>query len=261
VVDGVARTTNLPWVVDEEKLESDLGVPKVRLLNDLAAAALGCMRVKRADKVTLARGQSPKVGNIAVMSAGTGLGEALLVRDRHHFVACATEGGHADFAPTSAVEVELLWYLRAKLAVDHVSYERILSGPGLGHLYDFFVERYGEEPQVARRLRVDDPHPVITSLGLAKKSPAAAQAVDLFARVCGAEAGNLALKGFALAGVFLCGRMAMEIVPARKAAFLQGLRAKGRMTELLSLIPVTIVTDSLVGLTGAGYLAARLASS
>jgi glucokinase len=155
----------------------------------------------------------------------------------------------------------VLSFLKKRLSLDHVSYERVLSGPGIGHLYDFFVGRYGEPAAVARRLRVADRHPVISSLGLSNKSRAATAAVDLFARVYGAESGNLALKGLALGGIFLSGRMAGEILPPKKAAFLAGLRAKGRMAELLSRIPVTIVTDSFVGLTGAGHLAARLSAS
>jgi glucokinase len=261
VVDGVAHTTNLPWVVDERVLARDLDIPRVALVNDLAAAAIGCTRAARESRVVLARGHAPRAANIAVIAAGTGLGEALLVWDRDHFVPCATEGGHADFAPTSAIEVELLEFLQKTLGIDHVSYERVLSGPGIGHVYDFFVERFGETAANRRKLKAADRHPIISALGLAGDSFAAAQAIELFAHVYGAEAGNLALKGLALGGVYLCGRMAAEILPPRKAAFLFGLRTKGRMAELLARIPVTIVTDSFVGLTGAGYLAARLAAS
>jgi glucokinase len=260
VVDGVSRTTNLPWVVDENQLSRDLGIPRVWLLNDLAAAAVGCTHAGRAAKVLLARGQPPRTGNVAVISAGTGLGEALLIWDRDHYVPSASEGGHTDFAPTSALESELLDFLRKRVG-GRVSYERILSGPGFAHVYDFFRERDGEDAKNDRRLRVADRSPIISSLGLSKKSRAAMHAVDLFARVYGAEAGNLALKGLAVGGVYLCGRMAAEILPTKKAAFLSGFRDKGRMADLLSRVPVTIVTDSLVGLTGAGYLAARLAAS
>jgi glucokinase len=261
VVDGVSRTTNLPWVVDENKLARELGIQRVWLVNDLAAAAVGCTHVARSSTVTLARGEPPRAGNIAVISAGTGLGEALLIWDRDHYVPSASEGGHVDFAPTSPLEDELLSYLRAKLGADRVSYERILSGPGLGHVYDFFRDRDGEDAKNARRLRTADRPPVISALGLSKKSRAAVQAIELFARVYGAESGNLALKGLSVRGVYLCGRMAAEILPPMKKAFLSGFRDKGRMADLLSRVPVTIVTDSLVGLTGAGYLAARLAAS
>ncbi|HKQ68804.1 MAG TPA: glucokinase [Polyangiaceae bacterium] len=262
VVDGVARPTNLPWVIDQRELSAELGIPKVSLLNDLAAVAIGCTRLARASRIVIAKGKAPKGGNIAVIAAGTGLGEALLIWDGDHYVPCATEGGHTDFAPTSDLEVDLLAFLRRRLKADRVSYERVLSGPGLGNLYDFFVERHGGElPAVERRLAKGDRNATISALGLAKKSRPAADAVDLFAGVYGAEAGNLALKGLSLGGVFLSGRIATDIIPRKKALFLQSMRDKGRMGELLARVPVTISKDRLVGLTGAGYLAARLVAA
>ena len=260
VVNGISHTTNLPWVIDAKKLGRELGIPRVWLLNDLAAAAVGCTRVAASSTISLTRGRPVPKGNIAVIAAGTGLGEALLVWDHDHYVPLATEGGHADFGPTSSVEIELLMYLYQRGGGEHVSYERILSGSGLGQLYDFFEEREGEDARNARRLRAVDRPPVIAALGLSKKSHVAWHAVDLFARIYGAEAGNLALKGFAVGGVFLCGKIAATLLPPQKATFLEAFREKGRMSELLSRMPITIVTDSLVGLTGAGYLAAHLAS-
>jgi glucokinase len=259
VVNGISRLTNLPWIVDEKKLSRDLGIPKVTVLNDLAAVAIGCTRVGPAVRVVVSAGKPPKKGgNVAVIAAGTGLGEALLVWDRDHYIPCATEGGHTDLGPTSDIEIELLVYLRKRLKVEHVSYERVLSGPGLGNVYDFFVERRGgEEPAIVKKLAKGDRNAMITSLGLAGKSRAAADAVDIFARMYGAEAGNLALKGLTYAGVYLCGRIAAEIIPRKKSLFLAGMRDKGRLVDLLSRMPVTIVKDSLVGLAGAGYLAAR----
>jgi len=260
VVDGKAQLGNLPWVLDEKTLSRELGIPIVRLVNDLVAAAIGCTFVRRADTITLARGKPVNQGNMAVIAAGSGLGEALLVWERDRYVPQPTEGGHADFAPSSPLEDELLSYLRFRTSPDHVSYERILSGPGLGHLYDFFVAQLGETPANRRRLGTKRRNAVISLLGLARKSRPAAQAVDLFARICGAESGNLALKGLTTGGLFLCGQIAAEILPRKKAAFLSAMRTKGRMSELLTQIPVTIVTDTLVGLAGAGSLAASLAS-
>jgi glucokinase len=261
VVDGVAHISNLPWVLDEKALSREIGIPIVRLFNDLEAAAIGCTRVGRSDTVTLARGKPVREGNKAVIAAGTGLGEALLVWEGDHFVPQPTEGGHADFASSSPIEDELLSYLRFKLSPHHVSYERVLSGPGLGNLYDFFAAQLGEAPANQRRIGQKDRNRAITLLGLSRKSRPAAKAVDLFARIYGAEAGNLVLKGLTTGGLFLCGRMAAEILPRKKVAFLSAMRAKGRMSDLLTRIPVILVTDSFVGLTGAGYLAARLASS
>jgi len=261
VVNGISQVTNLPWVIDERKLARQLKIPRVSLMNDLAAVAIGCTRLGPSARTVLAKGRPPKgVNNIAVIAAGTGLGEALLVWDRDHYVPCQTEGGHADFAPTSELEVDLYHFLKRRLAIARVSYERVLSGPGLGNVYDFFVERDGEETANAKELENGDRNAKIAGLGLSGKSRAASQAVDLFARVYGSESGNLILKGLALGGVFLSGRIANDIIPHRKDIFLAGLREKGRLGALVERVPVTVVKDSLVGLAGAGYLAARLAS-
>jgi len=260
VVNGISTVTNLPWVIDERKLARQLKIPRVSLMNDLAAVAIGCTRLGPAALTVLAKGRPPKGVNIAVIAAGTGLGEALLVWDRDHYVPCQTEGGHADFAPTSELEVDLYHFLKRRLAIARVSYERVLSGPGLGNVYDFFVERDGEESANATELENGDRNAKIAALGLSGKSRAASQAIDLFARVYGSESGNLILKGLALGGVFLSGRIANDIIPHRKDIFLAGLRDKGRLSPLVERVPVTVVKDSLVGLAGAGYLAARLAS-
>jgi len=260
VVNGVSQVTNLPWVIDERKLSRELKIPHVSLMNDLAAVAIGCTRLGPAARTVLSKGRPPKGGNIAVIAAGTGLGEALLVWDHDHYVPCQTEGGHADLAPTSELEVDLYHFLKRRLSITRVSYERVLSGPGLGNVYDFFVDRDGEESANAKELESGDRNAKISAMGLAGKSRAASQAIDLFSRVYGSEAGNLILKGLALGGIFLSGRIANDIIPHRKDIFLAGLREKGRLSPLVERVPVTVVKDSLVGLAGAGYLAARLAS-
>jgi glucokinase len=260
VIGGVADVTNLPWkVIDQRKLAKELGIPKVSLINDLAAGAVGCTIVAPSSRLTISKGKPEKEANIAVIAAGTGLGEALLVWDGEKHVPSAAEGGHCDFPPNSEIEVELWNYLRGMFG--HVSIERVLSGPGLGHIYDFFVRRYGGETfEIGEEMSSGDRNANIASLGLAKKSRAAADAVDLFSRIYGAESGNLFLKGLALGGVYLLGKIATTIVPRKKTDFLAGMRYKGRMTELLATAQVTVVTDRFVGLTGAGYLAARLAA-
>jgi glucokinase len=260
VVNGISQVTNLPWIIDERKLARELKIPHVSLMNDLAAVAIGCTRLGPSARIVLAKGRPLKGVNIAVIAAGTGLGEALLVWDRDHYVPCQTEGGHADFAPTSELEVDLYHFIKRRLSISRVSYERVLSGRGLGNVYDFFVERDGEETANAKELENGDRNAKISALGLSGKSRAASQAVDLFARVYGSESGNLILKGLSLGGLYLSGRIANEIVPKRKEMFLAGLREKGRLSPLISRVPIVVVKDSLVGLTGAGYLAARLAS-
>jgi glucokinase len=262
VVGGIADVTNLPWrVIDERKLAKELGIRKVSLINDLAAGAVGCTLVKPSARVVISKGKRVKGGNIAVIAAGTGLGEAFLVWDGQKYVPSPTEGGHCDFAPNSELEVELWSFLRSVVGKGHVSVERTLSGPGLGHIYDFFVRKHGGETlAIAEKLSSGDRNATIAALGLSKKSRPAAAAVGLFSRIYGAETGNLTLKGFAVGGVFLLGRIGSTIVPRKKAHFLSGMRYKGRMGELLAEVPVTVVTDRFVGLTGAGHLAAQLAA-
>jgi glucokinase len=265
VVGGVVRATNLPWTADERRLARDLDIPRLKLVNDLAALAVGCTRVGRASKTVLSRGRAVEGANMAVIAAGTGLGEALLIWDGKRFLPCATEGGHSDYGPTTDLEVDLFRHVRRGIRGPHVSNEDVLSGPGLGRMYDFFVARDAggasrETAAVARRLASGDRNAAITELGLAKKSRAAADAVDLFASIYGAEAGNLVLRGLALGGLFVCGGIAARIVPVKKALFLAAMQNKGRMAKLLSKVPVTLVEDSFVGLVGAGHLAARLAA-
>jgi glucokinase len=268
VVEGKVRATNLPWMADERRLARELGIPKLKLVNDLAAVAIGCTLLGRREKVVVSRGHAVSESNMAVIAAGTGLGEALLVWDGKRHIPCATEGGHSDYAPTSDLEMHLLAHLQDELRGGHVSTEQFLSGPGLGRMYDFFLahedgghDGKGNEPAaVVRRLAKGDRNAAIAELGLARKSRPAAAAVHLFASMYGAEAGNLVLRGLALGGLFVCGSIATAIIPAKKAVFLTAMRNKGRMAKLLSQVPVTLVDDRLVGLAGAGHLAARLAA-
>jgi glucokinase len=259
---GVAAITNLPWRIDERILVRRLRIPRVRLANDLAVIARGCLEVPPASTVLLTpSGPARRGHNLAVIAAGTGLGEARLVwvGDRH--VALPTEGGHRDFAARTPVEIDLLRFLTHRYP-DHVSYERVLSGNGLGALYDFFAARDGREAPdaVARRLAEGDRNAAIAELGLAGAHRPAAEAVDLFAALYGAEAGNLALGELALGGVFVAGNIARHIVPARRDVFLENFRKKGRFSDELAEVPVAVVTDPFVGLRGALALARELAA-
>jgi glucokinase len=268
VVEGKVRATNLPWKADERSLSRELGIPKVKLVNDLAAVAIGCTRVGRRDRTVIWKGSAVAESNMAVIAAGTGLGEALLIWDGKRYIPCPTEGGHSDFGPNSDLEMHLLAHLQDELGGGHVSTEQFLSGPGLGRLYDFFRAHEDgghdgeghESPAVERRLRSGDRNAAIAELGIARKSRPAAAAVHLFASIYGAEAGNLVMRGLALGGIFVCGRIATRIIPAKKTAFLAAMRDKGRMAKVVSAVPVTLVDDPLVGLAGAGHLAARLAA-
>ena len=264
---GSASVTNLPWRLDERALSRRLGIPSVLLTNDLVVAARGCLHVApRSVEVITASRPSPKGHNIAVIAAGTGLGEARLIWTGDRHITLAAEGGHADFAPGSPLQIEL-WHFLANRFPDHVSYERILSGNGLGALYDFFASRAGREPRaIAKRLAQEDRNAVISELGLTHQHRPAALAVDLFASVYGAEAGNLALREMALGGVFITGNIGRTIIPPRREVFLDAFRKKGRLSGLMADIPVAVVTDPFVGVQGAlaiakDILAARGASA
>jgi glucokinase len=258
VVGQRVTATNLPWVVDARVVARRLKIARVTLLNDLVALALGALTVPPKRLHVLQGGRPPKRkgGTLAVLAAGTGLGEAALFWNRSSFVPCGTEGGHTDFAPRTDLEMDLLRFLRARFG-GHVSYERILSGNGIGNLYDFFREakRVHETHDIAEGvLAATDRNAEITSLGLARKSEAAARALDLFASIYGAEAGNLALKMLATGGVYVAGGISVHLLPLlEQGAFVRAFVDKGRFQGLLETIPVAVVLDTDIGLAGSAY--------
>ncbi len=261
VLNGHVRAPNLAWEVDAQVLARELSLPSVRLINDLEANAYGIAALAPKDFVTLNAGAPGAVGNAAVISVGTGLGEAGLFWDgrRHHPFAC--EGGHADFAPRNDLEAELLRFLRGRF--DHVSYERVLSGPGLHAIYEFLRDTgRGTEPAALKEeLRQGDPSAVISRAGLAGRYPVCVQALDLFISFYGAEAGNLALKMMATGGVYIGGGIAPKLIEKLKCPdFLEAFTAKGRMQPLLEAMPVRVILNEMTALLGAGRCAARQAS-
>ena len=255
VVAGRVAATNLRWTIDSRILARELGIKKVTLLNDLVALSLGALQVRPAKLHRLNDAGIPKKkgANIAVIAAGTGLGEAMLIWDGERFVPSATEGGHADFAARDDVEVELLQFLRGRFG--RVSWERVLSGDGLGHLYDFFRQAKGLDETAANAAKIaaePDRNAAIGALGLASASNAASRAVELFASIYGAEAGNLALKTLALGGVYVCGNIAARMLPILdRGLFRRAFLDKGRFGAVMEKIPVAVVIDSDVGLAGA----------
>jgi glucokinase len=259
VIDGRCKATNLPWVIDEKVMARSLGIPRVTLMNDLVAIACGVVAVPRSRVRRLGGGGSPRPrgATIAVIAAGTGLGEALLVWTGTRFVPCATEGGHADFAPRTELEMELLRYLAGRFG--HVSYERVLSGDGIGALYDFFreVKRVPEKRASAQTIEAAaDRNVAIAKLGVVGESVAAARAIELFAKIYGAEAGNLALKSLAEGGVYLCGSIAVALLPVlAQKAFRTSFSDKGRLKTFLDRVPLAVVLDTDVGLAGAARVA------
>jgi glucokinase len=259
VMDGRVQTTNLPWSLEEDSLSQAIGGGKATLLNDLEAAAYGTLHLSLDEKHVLNPGTSRrKRGNIAVIAAGTGLGEAILFFDGQKYQPIASEGGHADFAPQSDAEVELYRYLHTKFS-GHVSYERVLSGPGLFNIYSFFREtgQAPEPPWLAERLASGDPSAVVSQVGLAGQDPNCVATLDLFARIYGAEAGNLALKALAVGGVFIAGGIAPKILPAltRDNAFLAGFFAKGRFAGLMKNLHLSVALNPKAPLIGAAHYA------
>lgn len=259
IKDRIATVTNLPWRLAEAELAKRLKIPRVLLVNDLVVSARGCLTLPPESIVSLSKKPpKPKGNHVAVIAAGTGLGEARLIWTGDRHLALATEGGHGDFAPRTPLQVELWQFLMTRHP-DHVSYERVLSGAGLGALFDFFVSRGGRVPRaVERRLAQGDRNAAITELGLGRTFRPASRAVDLFAEIYGAEAGNLALRELSLGGVYVTGNIARHIVTARRDVFMNAFLQKGRFAGLLGDVPVAVVTDALVGVRGALAIAKEL---
>ena len=250
---GRSKISNLPWTIDCKELAIQLKLPAVGLLNDLEAYAYGIDALDSKDFITISPGSEDAEGNRAVISAKTGLGMAGLFWDgfRHHPFAC--EGGHADFAPRDALQIELLAYLQKEYV--RVSCERILSGPGIRHIYDFLRDaRKADEPDDVRS-QIDgaaDASPLISRLALEGKSPTCEQALSIFVSVFGAEAGNCALRYMTTGGIYIGGVIAAKIAPKMQdGTFMQAFLDKGRMGSILKDMPVQIIANDDCGLIGA----------
>jgi len=257
VRNGRVETSNLPWVIEQSRLAKQIHLPATLLINDLEASAWGIGALDAGDLVALNQVSEPVVGNQAVIAPGTGLGEAGLFWDgsRHHVFAC--EGGHTDFGPQGDLQIELVRFLRARFG--HVSYERILSGPGLMNVYEFLRDRGcgTESAEFAAALKKGDAAAVISRAALDGTQSLAEQALDLWIAVYGAEASNLALKVMATGGLFLAGGISPKIL-AKLAGplFMQTFLDKGRLRSLVESIPVQVVTNDKAGLLGAARCAA-----
>jgi len=253
---GRVEAPNLPWVIEAVELERELGISKVFLINDLEANAHGLSELRNGDFAVLAQGVTNGVGNAAIISAGTGLGVAGLYWDgiTHH--PFAAEGGHADFAPANDLQAELWQHLYKKFG--HVSWERVLSGPGAYNVYQFLRDtgKGQEEPWLTQELREGDPSAVIGRHGLTGDSPLCEQAMHVFVELYGAAAGNLALNFLAVGGVFIGGGIAPKILPKLKdPRFVQAFYNKGRLRTLLEQISIRVVLNDKTALLGAGHVA------
>jgi len=259
VIDGEVRATNLPWHVVPARVAAGLAGARVQLFNDLETTALGVLALP-ADRLHVLQEGTGRAGNVAVIAAGTGLGQAFLHWDGSRHRPAATEGGHADFAPSTGEDVQLLHYARQRFG--HVSWERVVSGPGLGLLFRFLVDVSGRsmEPRIAEELAAGgDENAIVGRAGVDGTCDTCREAVDWFVRLYGAQAGNLALSVMALGGVYVGGSIVGKLLPRiETGAFVTAFAAKGRYQALLEAIPIRAVLEPNASLYGAAAAAAEL---
>lgn len=261
VVGGTVKVTNLPWFVSEEDLRQELGLESVKLINDFEAIGYGIDTLQPHDRHILQKGDFRPKRPRAMIGAGTGLGVALSIPDEGLYRVMPTEGGHVDFAPTDYMQVKLLKYLQKKL--HRVSVERVLSGQGIVNIYNFIRENplfnEDENPALKRVLfKTDDAAAAITEYAINQHDPMAMRTLDLFIRIYGAAAGNLALTTLPFGGLYIVGGIAPKLLSQfLDGRFLKAFSDKGRMSSLLNDIPMYIVLNTNIGLQGAanyGYL-------
>ncbi len=263
VIDGHCETTNLPWVLDETVLARQLGCERVLLLNDLQATAYGSLFLAGDESVEVQQGVSAPHATIAVLAAGTGMGQSALVSCGGQYVPLATEGGHSSFAPQTEREFALREFIANSLAKEghgaspHVSVERVVSGPGLARIYEFLCHENPsrESMNIRALIQAGDPSEVIGRCALATDShpdPLCVFAVKWFVSMLAAEASNVALKHLARGGVVLAGGVCAKLLPAiKRPEFLSVFAAKGRFAGLLRQIPIRVLLNEEVGLLGA----------
>ena len=255
IQDRKCKATNLPWIVDADLIEKEANISHVSLINDLEANAYGINCLEKKEFFSLNEGKK-HTGNAALISAGTGLGEAGFYWDGKKYHPFACEGGHCSFSPENDLEVQLWSYLRKQY--DHISFERILSGPGLNSIYRFLIDEgiEKEEEQVKKAMENTDPPHVITEMGMKNVSASCARALDLFVAIYGGEAANLALKMFAVGGLYIGGGIAPKMLnKLSEGDFMKRFIQKGRFTSLLLGIPVKVVLNENTALLGAAHYA------
>jgi glucokinase len=257
VADGAAAGPNLPWSVDEGSLAKEIGVPRVCLINDLAATGYGIAALPPDALHTLHPGRPVEGANVGLLAAGTGLGETILVRQGADLVPIPSEGGHADFAPRTDREILIFRALREKFG--RVSYERVLSGPGLVHVAEVLHETAGASSAWAGHLREAGESAsaeAVSARALERSCPQCEEALGTFVAVYGAEAGNLALRGLARGGIYLGGGIAPKILPALASpGFIQAFRSKDPLDRLLDGIPVRAILEQRTAMLGAARYA------
>lgn len=259
---GTVRAINLPWGLSERDLESDLQLSQVCLVNDLVATTSAIPHLADTDIQVIHQGKPGLSREVAaVLAPGTGLGQGFL-----HWVSgdpfvVASEGGHADFAPNNQIEIELLSWLLQKF--QRVSYERVLSGPGLVNIYNFLKESNfaPENQQIAEEMRSADPAAIIASYGLVNEDALCNKTLDIFCSVLGAQAGNLVLTLMATAGVYLAGGIPPKIAPMIKgASLIAAYLSKGRLSKIVASTPLYLIKDDKAPLLGAAHIASSLST-
>ncbi|MDI9640643.1 glucokinase [Geitlerinema splendidum] len=264
IVKDTAKLTNLPWLLDARHLEQELSIPHVRLINDFAAVGYGILGLSEQDIFTLQPGQPDPNAPIAVIGAGTGLGEGFLIRlSEDRYQVFSSEGGHADFAPRNELEFELLKYLRDRNSLSHISVERVVSGQGVIAIYQFLRDKQiaPESPEIGQIVRTweqqlgqektVDPAAAISIAAIAKRDRLSERTMQLFIETYGAEAGNLAIKLLPYGGLYIAGGIAAKNLDLMKQGeFLQAFLDKGRVSPLLEKVPVHIILNQQVGLIG-----------
>lgn len=272
VVNDTCVLTNLAWFLDARRLEQELDIAKIHLINDFAAVGYGILGLKDKDLYTLQAATPQADAPIAVIGAGTGLGEGFLLQQAGGYQVFASEGGHADFAPRNELEFQLLQYLRDKYDIQRISVERVVSGQGVVALYQFLRDRQvaQESPEIGEMVRTweretgrteksVDPAAVIAQAALEKRDRLCEQTLQMFVDAYGAEAGNLALKLLPYGGLYVAGGIAAKILPLiQDGRFLRAFGQKGRVSPLLEKVSVHVVLNPQVGLIGAAICASRI---
>lgn len=250
---GKSVTPNLPWKIDIEDLRSTLNTQNIAMINDLEANAYGVLMLSEEDVYYLNRGEVSQKGHKAIVSAGTGLGEAGIRYHENKYVPFPSEAGHCDFFVRDDVDVQLFHFLKKKHQ-DHISMERVLSGPGLENLYHFFADVAKEKKTLKVQNEGESLAALISEKALKKECPLCEKALELFVSFYGAEAGNTALRFLALGGVYIGGGIAPKILEElKKPLFMKAFTCKGRLSSLLANVPVMVILNEKTALLGAAY--------
>lgn len=259
VINNTSRTTNLPWNLDGHLMQQVLQIPHIHLINDFVAVGYGILALQPEDVIVLQNTPTISHQPIAVLGAGTGLGEAILVWQGSQYEVLSLEGGHTDFPARTALEIGLLQYLQKQYG--RVSVERVVSGPGIYAIYQYLRETgfVAESPEVRLEMQTRDPSTVISNYGTTGTDKLCGQTLDMFVAAYGAEAGNLALKSLPYGGVYIAGGIGSKILTKMQdGSFIQNFLNKGRMRSLLEAMRVSLILNLKVGLIGAALFAKRL---